>query len=289
MDTEEYQVSALIPASPNSIYTSWMDERRHSAFSGARATVDPWVGGRITALNGQVDATHVLLEAGRRITLAWRTRDFGPGVPDSRVDISLAPAAGGTEVTIHHTQIPAGSSEAFKKTWKSSYLDPMKKFFGKPSGMRAAMAAAKKGGYLPSSRDQESRPGYRRPIIATPRQKPEEAIEAAEEAARLKVEKKLALRRKAAEARRHEEDLRVREIEAAKETKRQAVNKRRAEARKKAAAVKAAEDRKRSAAKKKLDAAKKKIADARKRAAELLRAAVAKKKAAAEKKAAKKR
>ena len=150
MDTEEYQVSALIPASPNSIYTSWMDERRHSAFSGARATVDPWVGGRITALNGQVDATHVLLEAGRRITLAWRTRDFGPSVPDSRVDISLAPAAGGTEVTIHHTQIPAGSSEAFKKTWKSSYLDPMKKFFGKPSGMRAAMAAAKKGGYLPS-------------------------------------------------------------------------------------------------------------------------------------------
>ena len=69
MDTEEFTVSSVIPASPNRIYSAWMDERHHSAFTGARATVDPWVGGRVVSRDGFIDATHVYLVTGNRIAM----------------------------------------------------------------------------------------------------------------------------------------------------------------------------------------------------------------------------
>ncbi|MEZ4249181.1 MAG: SRPBCC domain-containing protein, partial [Polyangiales bacterium] len=106
--TEELKLSALIPASPNAIYAAWMDERRHSAFTAGRATVDQWVGGRVTAVDSFVDATHILLDTGRRIVMTWRTADFPVDSPDSQVEVSLEPGPGGTRVSIHQTGIPAG-------------------------------------------------------------------------------------------------------------------------------------------------------------------------------------
>src|SRR5512139_3069889 len=168
MTTEQLQVAALIPASPNRIYAAWMDERRHSAFTGGRATVDPWVGGRVTALDGYVDATHILLETGRRVVLTWRTTDFPPDAPDSRVEILLEPAAGGTQVIITHSEIPEGQSSEYRKRWRTHYLEGMKKFFGKPTAAKAAMKAAKQAGHLPISGIARARIGYRRPITGTP-------------------------------------------------------------------------------------------------------------------------
>ncbi len=165
MATEEFTVSSVIPASPNRIYSAWMDERHHSAFTGARATVDPWVGGRVVAHDGFVDATHVYLVTGSRIAMTWRTRDFPEGSNDSRVDITFEPVAGGTKIEITHTEIPEGLGSACRQLWRSHYLDPMKKYFAKPGAMRAAYTAAKKAGHLPLSGIKASRPAPRRPFV----------------------------------------------------------------------------------------------------------------------------
>ena len=138
MDTEEFTVSSVIPASPNRIYSAWMDERHHSAFTGARATVDPWVGGRVVAHDGFIDATHVYLVTGSRIAMTWRTRDFPKGANDSQVDITFEPVAGGTKVEVSQTKIPAGLGEACQAIWKNLYLEPMKDYFAKPGAMKAA-------------------------------------------------------------------------------------------------------------------------------------------------------
>ncbi len=151
MSLEEVQVSSLIPASPNAIYAAWMDSRRHSAITGSVAVINPWVGGRVTARARFIEATHVKLETGKRILLAWRTQDFPPDAPDSTVDVLLQPAAGGTKVSIQHSQIPAGHSAAAREIWRTLYLDPMKKYFGKTGAMEAAHRAATRAGQMPTA------------------------------------------------------------------------------------------------------------------------------------------
>jgi uncharacterized protein YndB with AHSA1/START domain len=161
MATEEFRVSALIAASPNRIYSAWMDERQHSAFTGGRATVDPWVGGRHTAWDNYVEGTLVELDTGRRIVMTWRTSEFPAHAHDSRVEVKLEPVAGGTRVTVHHSDIPQGQADQYKKGWRSQYLDPMKRYFGKPGAMRAALQAASKAGVLPIPGVTSARPGAR--------------------------------------------------------------------------------------------------------------------------------
>jgi uncharacterized protein YndB with AHSA1/START domain len=168
MDTEEFTVSSVIPASPNRIYSAWMDERHHSAFTGARATVDPWVGGRVVARDGFIDATHVYLVTGSRIAMTWRTRDFPKGASDSQVDITFEPVAGGTKVEITHTKIPPGLGKACQAIWKKLYLEPMATYFAEPGAMREAYTAAKKAGHLPLSGIKASRPAPRRPFVPAP-------------------------------------------------------------------------------------------------------------------------
>ncbi|MBW1905427.1 MAG: SRPBCC domain-containing protein, partial [Deltaproteobacteria bacterium] len=180
MDTEEFTVSSVIPASPNRIYSAWMDERHHSAFTGTRATVDPWVGGRVVSDDGFIDATHVYLVTGSRIAMTWRTRDFPKGSNDSHVDISFEPVAGGTKVEVTHSKIPPGLGKACEKLWKKLYLDPMTKYFGEPEAMRIAYKAAKKAGNLPLSGIKASRPAPRRPFVPAP-QLPVEDLEEDEE------------------------------------------------------------------------------------------------------------
>ncbi len=178
MATEEIRVSALIQASPNRIYAAWLDERQHSAFTGGRATVEPWVGGRHTAWEGFIEGMLVELDTGRRLTMTWRTTDFPKDADDSRVEVRLDPVAGGTKVSIVHTNIPEGHAEKIKQGWKEFYLDPMKKFFSKPGAMREAIRAASRARRLPIPGVTSARPGSVRPKLRRPPPEPKPAEKA---------------------------------------------------------------------------------------------------------------
>ncbi|MEO0321759.1 MAG: SRPBCC domain-containing protein, partial [Myxococcota bacterium] len=161
MSVEELRVSSLISASPNRIYQAWMDERRHTAFTGRRATVEQWVGGRLTASDGFIEATHVQLDMGRRIVLRWRTAEFPEKHPDSQVEVRLDPAPGGTKVVVYQTGIPEGLGAGLKKIWRSVYLDPMRRFFSSTSNARRALKEATRKGMMPTP---GARP-RRRPVL----------------------------------------------------------------------------------------------------------------------------
>ncbi|MCA9601317.1 MAG: SRPBCC domain-containing protein, partial [Myxococcales bacterium] len=139
METEEIQLSTVVLASPNQVYSAWLDERQHTAFTGARATVEPWVGGRYTAWDGYATALIVGLDTGKTILLTWRTADFAPDFPDSHVEFHLESIAGGTRVTIKQRGIPKGHAAQYKDAWKKHYLDSMKKLFAKPEALRNAL------------------------------------------------------------------------------------------------------------------------------------------------------
>lgn len=129
---EVIRVSAVIHASPKRIYEAWLSSEEHSAFTGGMATVEPTVGGRHTAWEGYTQGTILELEPYRRIVQSWRTSEFPPDSPDSRLEVLLQEIDGGTRVTLLHSDIPEGQAEQYRQGWKEFYFEPMKRYF--PAG-----------------------------------------------------------------------------------------------------------------------------------------------------------
>jgi len=123
-----FEVSGIIPASPEAIYTAWLDSAGHAAMTGAPAQVSAVSGAPFSVWDGYISGTNLELEPGRRILQAWRTTGFPPGAPDSRLEIRLAAHAGGTQVNIHHSALPEDGMQYYQG-WIEYYFTPMKAYF----------------------------------------------------------------------------------------------------------------------------------------------------------------
>ncbi len=128
---DEFSVSDVMPTDPADVYDAWLASDRHAAMTGDPATIDPRVGGAFEAGDGYISGTTLELEPARRIVQSWRTTEFGPGDPDSRIEVLFEPVAEGTKVTIHHTAIPDGQT-GYEQGWRDFYFAPMREYFARP-------------------------------------------------------------------------------------------------------------------------------------------------------------
>jgi uncharacterized protein YndB with AHSA1/START domain len=131
---DSLSLSEVIPARPERIYAAWLSSDEHTAFTGDKAVVEPFVGGKHSAFDGYAVGQTVELQPGRRIVQTWRAEDFPLGSPDSRVEVTLEETVGGTMVTILHTDIPSGQGASYRDGWVKFYLEPLKGYFVAVSG-----------------------------------------------------------------------------------------------------------------------------------------------------------
>ena len=127
---EKIQISKVIPASPQKIYSAWMESKSHTEFTGDTAEIDPVVGGKFTAWGGYISGTNLILEPGKRIVQAWRTTEFPEDAPDSNLEVLMEPKEEGALVTIIHTNIPDGQGEDYRNGWIDYYFEPLMDYFG---------------------------------------------------------------------------------------------------------------------------------------------------------------
>jgi uncharacterized protein YndB with AHSA1/START domain len=128
--TESFEVFTFIPGvSAERVYRAWMDSKEHGDFTGGEAEIDPRVGGRFAAWDGYIQGTTLALEPHRRIIQTWRTTEFPPGSPDSRLEVVLEDEGGGARVTLIHSDIPEGQGESYRQGWDESYFTPMQAYF----------------------------------------------------------------------------------------------------------------------------------------------------------------
>jgi len=127
--TESLQLSTVLPASPQRVYQAWLSSEEHGLFTGGVAEIDPAAGGAFTAWDGYIQGKTLELEPFSRILQAWRTTDFPAGSPDSLLEVTLAGAEGGTQITLVHTEIPAGQAPEYRQGWEDYYFAPMKEYF----------------------------------------------------------------------------------------------------------------------------------------------------------------
>jgi activator of HSP90 ATPase len=157
---ETISVNRILPATARRIYAAWLDPADHAAMTGGAATGEAArVGARFTAWDGYIAGRHLALEPGRRIVQAWRSTDFPADAADSRLEVRLTRAAGGTRVTIRHGGIPVGQGPGYLEGWGEYYLDPMQRFFAAERRRARARAAMRKrrASRRPASRSRRRR------------------------------------------------------------------------------------------------------------------------------------
>jgi len=140
MPKDSIQVSGVVPTTAARVYEAWLDAADHAAMTGGAATVaGRRAGARFTAWDGYIRGKHLTLDPGKRIVQSWRSSDFPDGAADSRLEVTLSRAPGGTRVTIRHSGLPEGQGAGYREGWHEHYLRPMRRFFaaerrGKGSG-----------------------------------------------------------------------------------------------------------------------------------------------------------
>jgi uncharacterized protein YndB with AHSA1/START domain len=124
----EFEVSTIIPRSPQEVYDAWLDSKQHSKMTGSKAKVSAKVGEEFSAWDGYISGKNLELEPGKRIVQAWRTTEFADDDEDSQIEIIFKPAKEGTKLILRHTKLPP-HGEIYEQGWVDSYFDPMKKYF----------------------------------------------------------------------------------------------------------------------------------------------------------------
>jgi activator of HSP90 ATPase len=129
---EKFKVSVKLHCTAKEVFTGWLNDKVHSAFTGgAKAVTSPLEGGKFSAHDGYITGTNVEIFPHKKIIQKWRTTDFEEQEEDSVIELFFTHKDDHTLVTITHTNIPDGQGEKYKKGWKEFYFYHMKKYFDK--------------------------------------------------------------------------------------------------------------------------------------------------------------
>ena len=131
LKTASITQKVVVPASPEEVYDAFMDPKKHSAFTGAKATGEAKVGAEFTAWDGYITGTNLQLEKGKRILQEWTTSEWPEGYPPSKLELIFTKVKDGTEITMNHSNIPADQADEYKQGWIDNYWDLMKEYFAK--------------------------------------------------------------------------------------------------------------------------------------------------------------
>jgi uncharacterized protein YndB with AHSA1/START domain len=121
----------VIPASPEEVYDAFMDARKHSEFTGSKATCDPIVGGKFTAWDGYISGTNLELEKGKRIIQEWVTAEWPEGFSPSRLELTFRKIKGGTQLRMVHSNVPEEQADDYRQGWIDNYWELLKSYFQK--------------------------------------------------------------------------------------------------------------------------------------------------------------
>jgi len=131
LKTTTIKQKIVLPALPEEVYDALLDPRKHSKFTGSKATGEVKVGTKFTAWDGYISGRNLELEKGKRIVQEWITTDWPENYSPSRLEFTFRRVEGKTELTMVHSQVPAKQGEELTQGWIDYYWEPLKHYFEK--------------------------------------------------------------------------------------------------------------------------------------------------------------
>jgi activator of HSP90 ATPase len=117
-------------AKPMEIYEALVDPKKHTAFTGSKASGEPKVGGKFTAWDDYIFGKFLELKKGEKIVQEWMTTEWPDGYPPSKVEFQIQAKGEGTELTMTHSDVPAEQAENYRQGWLDFYWKPLKEYLG---------------------------------------------------------------------------------------------------------------------------------------------------------------
>jgi uncharacterized protein YndB with AHSA1/START domain len=119
----------FVPAPPQAVYEALTDPVKHGAFTGTECTGQPVVGGTFIASSGYIHGRFLELVPGKRVVQEWVTTEWPTGAGPSKLELDLDPTAGGTELTMTHSEVPSAQADDYRQGWMDYYWHPLRRHF----------------------------------------------------------------------------------------------------------------------------------------------------------------
>jgi activator of HSP90 ATPase len=129
MKTKSIKHTATFNATPEKIYNLIMDEKKHSVFTGSKATIDSKPNGKFSVFDGYCHGYNIELIKGKMIVQAWHFDE--DGWPDDHFGIcnfEFEKDGNKTKLRFLQTNVPEHKVESLKEGWKEFYWDAIKKY-----------------------------------------------------------------------------------------------------------------------------------------------------------------
>lgn len=115
--------------SASEVYDALMDSKKHSAFTGAPASISQKVGGAFNCYGDYIRGKNLELVKNKKIVQEWIGKDFAKGEV-SKVIFELHDLGEKKcKLVFTHENVPKKLFEGIDKGWKDFYWDKMKDYF----------------------------------------------------------------------------------------------------------------------------------------------------------------
>jgi activator of HSP90 ATPase len=122
------QQSVTFKASPEELFSIYTDSKKHSAATGAKATVSARVGAKFKAFDGMLQGPNLVVVPSRRIVQRWRSSQFKKSDLDSILILDFSPAPQGGRIDLVHVNVPDHDYDGVKMGWPNYYWKPWKNY-----------------------------------------------------------------------------------------------------------------------------------------------------------------
>ena len=132
MNTKTINQTAILDCVPETAYNAWMDSKQHGEMTSGKAKIDPKVGGKFTAMDGNIEGEIIELDPKKyKIVQSWRAeKDKWPKNHFSKITVQFLPnGANQTKVEFEQNDIPEEYEEDVRQGWKDFYWTSMEKYF----------------------------------------------------------------------------------------------------------------------------------------------------------------
>jgi len=133
--------TVIFNANTRDLYEAIINPKKHSAFTGAKATNNGKVGGKFTSWDGYAFGKNLLLQKNKKIVQSWSTTDFPETMTeitfefkDQRNEKNFKKAVrekDKTKLIFKQKNIPSKNFKEISDGWQDYYWKPLKKWIEK--------------------------------------------------------------------------------------------------------------------------------------------------------------
>ena len=116
----------ILYAEPKDVYNALTNKKMLEIWTGEKAEMEPIPGTEFSLWNESISGKNLEFEENRLIIQQWF---FGDQKEESIVTLKLHPHKKGTNVELHHTNIPDEAYDNISEGWDEDYFGALKELF----------------------------------------------------------------------------------------------------------------------------------------------------------------